>query len=415
MATLDTRAGVDEHEGNFDLMVSKTVSRSTLILLAIVAGVSVANNYYIQPLLYVLATSFHQSTKTIGILVTLSQFGYVVGLITIVPLGDRISRRFLLGTGLLLSVAFCLLQSQTRSFPIFAASVLFTGVTSTVAQTSVAFSAAISDPDKRASSVSVVIAGLLTGILLARTAAGLIAQLFGYRAVFLSAAIASAALVIIIFALIPGEGTKAKIPYLSLLSSVLTFFVSSPLLRRRALFGGITFACFSIFWTTLAPYLSAPPFHLNLISIGLIGFAGLAGVFAARLAGFAADRGFGHIVTPVGWLILIGSFSALVIGRRNILVIVAFAAILDLGIQGIHITNQSIIYRLDPLSQSRVTTAYMTSYFTGGVLGSAGATLAFARFGIVGSYLFGVVITVFGLLVWALGRSREKLMIQELN
>jgi predicted MFS family arabinose efflux permease len=175
------------------------------------------------------------------------------------------------------------------------------------------------------------------------------------------------------------------------------------------------FAGFSIFWTVLAPYLSIAPFNLNTVEIGFIGIAGLAGVAAARVAGWAVDKGYARISTPGSWAIIAGSFIALYLARHSLLAIVIVAATLDLGIQGIHITNQSIIYRISPDAQARITTAYMGTYFIGGAIGSALATVTYANFQYAGTALLGVGVSFLGILLWFFGRKKEAALIQKMG
>ncbi len=390
-------------------------SKFTLYLLAVIAGVSVANTYYLQPLLYVISRSFSRDPKTIGTLVTLAQVGYALGLATLVPLADRISKRTIISLGLAVAAAISLFQSLTTNFILFEVAVFLVGTVSIVAQVAVAFSATVSTHEGRGSAVSKVMAGLLSGILLARTAAGVIAEIAGYKTVYLSAAVAGIALAIVAWLKLPSDQPSHTLSYPKLLSSTAKTFLHSKLLRRRAYFGALGFAGFSIFWTVLAPYLSIAPFNLNTVEIGFIGIAGLAGVAAARVAGWAVDKGYARISTPGSWAIIAGSFIALYLARHSLLAIVIVAATLDLGIQGIHITNQSIIYRISPDSQARITTAYMGTYFIGGAIGSALATVTYANFQYAGTALLGVGVSFLGILLWYFGRKKEAALIQRMG
>ena len=382
-------------------------SKFTLYLLAIIAGVSVANTYYLQPLLYVISRSFSRDPRTIGTLVTLAQIGYALGLVTLVPLADRMSKRKLISFGLALASLISLLQSLTSSFVIFEVAVFLVGTVSIVAQVAVAFSATVSTAEGRGSAVSKVMAGLLSGILLARTAAGVVAEIAGYKTVYLSAALLGLALAVFAWLKLPNDRPVHTLSYPKLLSSTARTFLESKLLRRRAYFGALGFAGFSIFWTVLAPYLSVAPFNLNTVQIGFIGIAGLAGVGAARMAGWAVDRGYARISTPASWAIIAGSFVALYVARNSLVAIVIVAATLDLGIQGIHITNQSIIYRISPDAQARITTVYMGTYFIGGAIGSALATYTYAYFHYAGTALLGIGVSALGILLWLTGRKKE--------
>jgi predicted MFS family arabinose efflux permease len=244
--------------------------------------------------------------------------------------------------------------------------------------------------------------GLLAGILLARTVAGLVAQLAGWRAMYGIGALLMLGLVAVLWRELPrsDEERTAQLSYGRLLRSLGTLVRAEPVLRRRSVYGALTFAAFGVFWTSMAFLLSRPPFGYSQAIIGLFGLAGLAGALAASFAGRLADRGLVRYSTGGFLLVALLSFGLLALGGRSVLLLIAGVVLLDLGVQGTHITNQSQIYRLRAEARSRLTTVYMTSYFIGGALGSATSALVFDRFGWSGVCLLGALYLTLAVLYW---------------
>jgi predicted MFS family arabinose efflux permease len=371
-----------------------------VLLLAVACGTAVANMYYAQPLLHTLAVDLKVSSGTAGLLVTITQAGYVVGLSLLVPLGDLLERRRLIITTMVFTAAAQVLAAAAPDFGLFALAMLIVGVTACMAQVIVPLSSSLAAEHERGSVVGTVMSGLLIGILLARTVSGVIAGALGWRVVFILAAAVMLVLAATLRRFLPPVPSTQEMPYRSLLRSVLRLVAEEPLLRQRMVLGGLAFGCFSILWTSLAFLLSGPPFHYGNTTIGLFGLAGVAGASAAPLTGRLADRGHGRLAATTALAILLASWGLLALGRGDIPALIAGIVVLDLGAQGIHISNQSTIYALRPEARSRLTTAYMVSYFLGGTLLSAATSALYSADGWSAVCLLGAGTAALALVIW---------------
>jgi len=375
------------------------LSRRLILVLAVACGTMVANLYYAQPLLDDIARAFGVGSGAAGLVVTLTQLGYAAGLLLLVPLGDRLDRRRLVLTILGSSVA---------------AAGIVIGLTSVGAQILVPFAATLAGDDARGRVVGQVMSGLLLGILLARVASGLLGQLIGWRAVYASAAALMVALGGVLWhelPQLPVAGEAARGGYGGLLRSVGTLIREEPILRRRMAYGALGFAAFSVLWTSLAFLLARPPYGYGQATIGAFGLLGAAGALCASFAGRLADRGLTWPATGGFLLAVLLAYGLLALGGSGrLLPLIAGILLLDLGAQGVQVTNQSTIYRLRPEARSRITTAYMTTYFLGGALGSATAAAAFARGGwpavcLLGAGYVTLALGLWGTESWVVGRE----------
>lgn len=376
-------------------------------LMAVGSGISVASNYYTQPLLALFVQVFHISIGHAGLLVTCSQIGYICGLIFLVPLGDRLERRKLITGTSLLTAAGLLGMGLSPGFPWMLAAAVCVGFTSVTAQILVPLAAHLASPERRGRTVSLVMSGLLLGILLARTFAGVIAAAAGWRAVFLLASVLMVVFAGLCWRMLPAIAPTSGGSYGALLASVARLFGQQPVLRRRALIGGLNFAAFAALWTTLAFLLKAR-YGYGEAAIGLFGLIGAAGALCAQVAGRLADAGYNRQAT--GGFILLGvlGWGLLYLGADSQLALIGGIVLLDLGVQGTHISNQSAIYALDPAARSRLTTGYMSSYFLGGAAGSALGAWAYSFADWAGVCVVGGSVCVLALLRWAVSEARAE-------
>lgn len=340
-----------------------------------------ANGYYAQPLLAAIRHSFHTSAGETGLIVTASQIGYAAGLVFLLPLGDLLERRRLVVVMSLVTAAGLVGAAFSPVLPALFGAAAIVGANSVVAQVLVAFSASLAGDSERGRVVGTVMSGLLLGILLARTAAGYIAEASSWRVVFVVAAVLMALLAAVLRNQLPAHREPERLSYPAVLASVVALMRAERVLRRRSLYGSLSFAAFSVLWTSLAFLLSSTPYHYATGTIGLFGLAGVAGAAMAQVSGRLADRGHQAAVTVFTCFAMLVAFAIMGLGRDLVGVLVAGIVVLDLGCQGLHITNQSEIYRLAPNARSRVNSAYMTSYFIGGTLGSVGSALCYAAGG----------------------------------
>jgi predicted MFS family arabinose efflux permease len=362
-------------------MANRHLDRRLVLLLAIACGTAVANLYYAQPLLDTIAGKLGTSPGVAGLIVTASQIGYAAGLLFVVPLGDLLDRRALVSRLLVVCALALAVCAAAPALTVLALALAVVGVTSVVAQVLVPFASDLAADDERGRVVGTVMSGLLIGILTARTASGLIAEVAGWRAVYAIAAVLMLALALALWRALPVVPPHATQRYPQLLRSIGTLVREEPVLRRRMTYGCLGMLTFTLLWTALTFLLSGPPYHYSEGTIGLFGLAGLLGALAAQGAGRLADRGLGHLATGVFWAAILVGWLLCDLGGTHIVALIAGLLVLDAGVQGQHITNQSTIYALRPEARSRLTTAYMTANFLAAALGSA---LASALWGVGG-------------------------------
>lgn len=384
------------------------LSPSLILLMSIATGLAVASNYYAQPLLDTIARNFSLSASTAGFIVTAAQLGYAAGLLFLVPLGDMFERRMLIISMTLLAAGGMLITASSQSLGMLILGTALTGLFSVVAQILVPLAATLATPDKRGKVVGTIMSGLLLGILLARTVAGLLANLGGWRTVFWVASVLMALMAVALWRGLPKMKSDTHLNYPQLLGSVFSLFINDKLLRTRAMLGCLTFANFSILWTSMAFLLAAPPFNYSEGMIGLFGLAGAAGALGARPAGGFADKGKSHLTTTMGLLLLLFSWLAIWFGHTSVLALIIGILVLDLTVQGVHITNQTVIYRIHPDARNRLTSGYMTSYFIGGAAGSLISASAWQHAGWAGVCLAGTTVAILNLLVWWRGFHRQE-------
>jgi predicted MFS family arabinose efflux permease len=374
-------------------------------LLAIACGAAVANLYYAQPLLDVIARDLGVSSAAAGLLVTASQVGYAAGLVFLVPLGDLLDRRRMVWRLLLVTALGLALAAAAPSFAVLAIAIGIVGVTAVVAQVLVPLAGTLAAEHERGKVVGDVMSGLLLGILLARTASGLIASVSSWRAVYVIGAVLMVVLAFVLRRALPPTPPATDLAYGQALRSVVALVRDEPLLRRRMFYGALGMASFSVLWTAIAFLLSDDPFNYGEGTIGLFGLAGLVGAGAAQGAGRLADRGHAHAATGVFLATILVSWLLLALGHDAVAPLIAGVILLDLGIQGQHILNQSTIYTLAPDARSRVTTAYMSSNFAFGALGSAAASVAWSAGGWGAVSAVGLGLAVLGVLGWAVDHA----------
>ncbi|MFT3768385.1 MAG: MFS transporter [Minicystis sp.] len=358
-------------------------------LLAVAAGATVANLYYNQPLLPAMAASFGVDAQAVGAIPVLTQLGYGLGMIGVVPLGDRVERRrMIVGMTALAAVALLAVAAAPHVAWLSIAS-LALGLASMVPQAIIPYAAGIAHPTERGRVVGSVMSGLLVGILLSRTVSGLFAARFGWRAMYVLAAALMIALALALRALLPPQAPERKVPFGELYRSIFALVRTEPVLRRHSILGALTFAAFSVFWSTLAFHLAALPQHYGSGVAGAFGVVGVAGALAAPLVGRFADRSDPRIINGAAIAVVAVSFVVLGLTGSSLAGLGVGVILLDLGAQANHISNQARIFGLDAALRNRLNTVYMSSYFAGGALGSWLGTTAFTRFGWAGVSVSG--------------------------
>lgn len=391
-------------------MNSPTLGRALILLMATATGLAVASNYYAQPLLHSIAENFDLSTTAAGTIVIAAQLSYGAGLLLLAPLGDLFEQRRLIVTMVLIATAGLVISACAPNLPWLIFGTALTGLFSVVAQILVPMAAALSAPEQRGRAVGTLMSGLLLGILLARTAAGLMAELGGWRSIYVLAAVLMAITALALYRALPQHHSHAGLKYPALIGSVFRLFAEEPVLRLRSLLGLLSFSLFALFWTPLAFLLSSEPYHYSDAVIGLFGLAGAAGALAANWAGRLADRGRGALGTTVGLAALMLSWVPLAFAQSSLAALLLGVLLLDLAVQLVHVSNQNAVIVLRPEARTRLNAGYITCYFIGGALGSLLGTQLFEGYGWNGIVVAGLAIGALALLVWMLAeRKRLKL------
>lgn len=373
-------------------------------LLAVASGMTVANLYYAQPLLSTLSGVFHTSTATAGTLITLTQVGYVIGMLFLVPLGDRLEKRNLI-TVLLTVTTFSLLAAGlATSFPMLLIASLVSGATSVVAQILVPFAASLASDHARGRIVGRVMSGLLTGILLSRTLSSLVSNLAGWRVVFLGSAALMAVLAVALRTALPQHAPTTTLPYHHVLRSTFRLVRTHPALVRRGLYQAAMFGAFSAFWTTVSFVLTGPRFHYSSVGVGVFALVGAAGAAVAPFAGRWADRGLVRPMTGIAFVVATLAFALAGFGGHSVILLAVAAILIDVAVQASLILGQHTVYQLDPTARARLNSAFIAMFFAGGAAGSQLGSLVYHAGGWTALSLLGGVLPIVALLYWSTER-----------
>ncbi|RCJ22563.1 MFS transporter [Nostoc sp. ATCC 43529] len=348
---------------------SNGLTKVQVLIMAIAAGVCVANVYYNQPILKDIASSFRVSESEAGSISVLSQVGYGVGLFFLIPLGDKINKKKLILT--LLGCLFCLLIAMTFSQNIVQASILSIaiGITTVSAQVILPLAASI-DRITTGQTVGNIFTGVLIGVLGARVFSGYIAEWFTWRYVYGFSAVMVLIITVLLKIYLPNVKNDFDGYYLELLKSTLHQLKRFSLLREASLIGGLLFGVFCSFWTTLTFHLSGAPFYFQSDKIGIYGLVAIAAALTAPIFGKLADKGNSQRSLTLAALMVIASLVIAKIAANSALAIAVAVLLIDVGVQAMQVTNLARIYTLDAQSNSRINTVYMTTYFIGGAVGT---------------------------------------------
>lgn len=339
--------------------------------MAVCTGLIVANLYYCQPLIVLIANEFKIPEANAGTITYLTQAGYAIGLFFMVPLGDKIERKKQILMTTFASVIALIIAATAQSFFILQIASLFLGITSIVPQLILPLAASLTVPEQRGKVVGTIMSGLLVGILLSRTLSGFIGQLWGWRSMFW---IAAGICLLIFFAIqkkFPVNKPQFQGSYGQLIQSLFTLIKTQPVLREATLINVFCFAQFGAFWTTMVLLLSGNPFNFNSATIGLFGIVGASGALAAPLVGKMGDKGNPRVAVGYGCLLMLISFIVFYFSIESIIGVIIGIVFIDVGIQGVHISNQTRVYSLLPEARNRLNTVFMSFSFLGTAAGSA--------------------------------------------
>ncbi|OCN01180.1 MFS transporter permease [Clostridium sp. W14A] len=364
-------------------------TRPLLFLLAAACAATVANLYYIQPLLSQVAADFGIPDAKAGIAATATQLGYALGLFFFVPLGDRTEQRGLIVKMTVLSGLFLLAVGFSPNLPVLLVVCCALGAATVVPQLIVPLTAHISAPQDRGGNIGTVMSGLLIGILLSRTLSGFLGEAFGWRFVFRLTAALMLGLAILLRALLPVSPARTREPYRKLLASLWPLFKTQPVLREAAVNGFLMFGAFSAFWTSLVFLLSTPVFGMGSREAGLFGLAGAGGALIAPVVGRLADRKGARFSVGIGVLLSFSSYLIFLLAGKTLAGLIAGVILLDLGNQSGQVSNQARIQALSDEMRSRINTVFMVSFFLGGAAGSSLSSLFWGWMGWNGVCLVG--------------------------
>jgi predicted MFS family arabinose efflux permease len=347
------------------------LSKTNVLFMAVCTGLIVANLYYCQPLIVLIANEFKIPEANAGTITYLTQAGYAIGLFFMVPLGDKIERKKQILMTTFASVIALIIAATAQSFFILQIASLFLGITSIVPQLILPLAASLTAAEQRGKVVGTIMSGLLIGILLSRTLSGFIGQLWGWRSMFW---IAAGICLLIFFAIqrkFPVNKPQFQGSYGQLIQSLFTLIKTQPVLREATLINVFCFAQFGAFWTTMVLLLSGEPFYFNSATIGLFGIVGASGALAAPLVGKMGDKGNPRIAVGYGCLLMLISFIVFYFSIESIIGVIIGIVFIDVGIQGVHISNQTRVYSLLPEARNRLNTVFMSFSFLGTAAGSA--------------------------------------------
>lgn len=382
------------------------VGFAIIMAMAFACGATVANVYYNQPMLGLMESAFPGHISVTGLVPTATQLGYAVGLLLLVPLGDRIERRRLILiqiATLVASLAVAATAAGAWSLVLASAAV---GLTATVAQQIVPMAAELAEPSKRGATIGTVMCGLLCGILFGRAVAGTVGYHDGWRAMFWLGLLLAAATGILLAASLPKSHPNARASYIGLLKSLATLWREESVLRRATIIQACLFGSFTALWTILALQLGER-YRLSAEVAGLFGIVGVVGILFAPVAGKIADRKGPHAVIGIGGAIMLASW--MIFDGWNMMVgLIVGVILLDFGEQGALISNQNVIYALRPEAKNRLNTIFMGGMFAGGAIGSAGASVAWEAEGWNAVCAFGVALVAIALGLHVCGRVSEK-------
>lgn len=373
--------------------------RGLLMLFAAASGLSVANVYFAQPLLDVLSLQFGMPQAAVGSVITMTQLGCGLALLFLVPLGDMLDRRRLMGVQLVALTGMLVLVALAQSTPVLLAGMVGIGMLGTaMTQGMLAYAASAASPAEQGRVVGTTQGGVFIGLLLGRVFSGAVSDVAGWRGVYLAAAILMAALAVPLWRELPQLAKpRTRVGYWRLIGTMFSLLRKEPVVQRRGLLALLMFAAFSIFWSALSLALSGPPFSFGNTLIGAFGLAGIAGALAAARVGRWVDNGYAQRTTVGALLLLVVAWWPLSQMYWSLWMLILGVVLLDAGAQALHVTNQSLILRTRPDAQGRLISVYMLFYASGSGLGAIATTAVYAQGGWQGVCLLGAVVSLVAL------------------
>jgi predicted MFS family arabinose efflux permease len=384
--------------------VHPELTNSLLWVMAIATGLIVANLYYNQPLLVLMAKSYNVSISKIEEVATVTQLGYAAGMLFLAPLADMIRRKRLIMLCLSLAIVALLGAAIAPNVNMLILASFLVGVFSLVPQLLVPMTAHLAKPAERGRKIGFVMSGLLIGILLSRTLSGIVGKYFGWEAMFFIAAGVMVVIWIMLFFMLPEVEPEYKGKYGSLMHSLITLIKEEPALRIASLRGALCFACFMAFWTSLAA-LMHDNFGKGSDITGLFGLFGAAGALAAGVMGRLSDRMDAYKLSTFTLLLIVISFVVFMLSGYSMIGLIIGVIVLDMGVQATHISNQSLIFSLKPEARNRINTVYMVTYFIGGSLGTYITSFAWDYYKWTGVCIVGILLSALAVIFHLLNQK----------
>ncbi|UZE31670.1 MFS transporter [Pseudomonas asplenii] len=384
------------------------MTRALVMLFAFCCGAIVANIYYAQPIIELIAPDLGISTHSASLIVSLTQIGYALGLFFLVPLGDLLENRKLMLATVLVSTISLVAAGLSRQPGVFLLVSLLIGFSSVSVQILIPLAAHLAPEESRGRVVGGIMGGLLLGILLARPLSSVVADYFGWRTVFIAAAVLMLFIMLVILTTMPKRQPSHSATYGQLLGSLGKLFRDQPVLRQRAWYQGLMFATFSLFWTAVPLELSRVH-GLSQSQIALFALVGAMGALAAPLAGRLADAGHTHRASLLAMLLATLSFApALIHPAYSVIGLAVTGVVLDFAVQMNMVLGQRSVYALDAASRGRLNALYMTSIFIGGAIGSALASSLYEQGGWAAIMVLGSALPLVALLSFMVVAGRQK-------
>ena len=388
-------------------MAENKLSGSLLYIMAIGAGLVVANNYYNQPLLNLMAKTFQVSEAEVSNIPLFTQLGYAFGLLFIIPLGDKFNRKKLILIDFIAIISSLLIAAIAPSLLLLTIASFCIGFSSVVPQLFVPMAAQLANPKNKGRAIGIVMSGLLIGILGSRSVSGYVGEYLGWRNMyFIASGIMLVYAIVLVFQL-PSLSSDFKGSYSKLMQSLWTYFKSESSVRLAAVRGGLGFAGFSAFWTTLV-FLMEDNFNYGSGITGLFGILGIAGALAATWAGKLSDKMNKNRLITIATLVMILAWGVFEFSGESIVGLVIGVVFIDMGLQSLHITNQNIIFSKNPEARNRINTIYMVGYFIGGALGTTTGAYAWQWFQWEGVASLGLVYTILILLAHLIFKQKNE-------
>lgn len=383
------------------------LKKSTLWLMAIGAGLVVANNYYNQPLLGMIAKELGESEAATSRIAMFTQIGYAAGLLLIIPLGDMFKRKRIILIDFIFIIISLLIFAYSKSLTVMITASFFIGLTSVVPQIFVPIAAQLSSPEEKGKNVGIVMSGLLIGILASRVFSGVLGEYVGWREVFYIAAGIMVVLGILIAWLLPEMQPTFKGTYSQLMGSIARYTKELPSLRLASVRGALCFGAFSIFWTTLTFRLEQAPFYQGSDVAGLLGLIGIIGALAASVTGAISGKINKNIIITISSILMILSWIVFGLIGDSYAGLIIGIIFLDMGLQSMHVTNQTIVFSTHPEASNRLNTVYMVSYFIGGSIGTLLGGIAWQHYGWNGVVAVGSTFVVLCLIIHLLLQNKK--------